>query len=253
MLSPTTGSVKHGLTLDAGLREAVEEGFLAVEVGLVVPTLEGGLEPALREAGLEDVPSTAFEAGFAFEAGLVALDAGLIALEAGLVAFEAGLVALEAGLVLWETTSVEDPERMSSDTRTFFAGGSSSSASSAFLFLPRDLGGAAVSSPAGCSSFSSALDFLERGLAGAFLGAAGSGSDFGWSLMRAERRGATSASAAAEVDLGLATMIIDDESRGKKRRLGFCCSCERVVDLRTRDDVDRVSFRSPPESPASPP
>ena len=97
MLSPTDGSVECGLTLDAGLREAVEEGFLAVDVGLVAPTLEGGLEPALREAGLEDVPSTAFEAG------LVALDAGLVALEAGLVALEAGLVALEAGLVFWET------------------------------------------------------------------------------------------------------------------------------------------------------
>jgi hypothetical protein len=104
MLSLTAGSVKHGLTLDAGLREAVEEGFFAVEVGLVVPTLEGGLEPALREAGLEDVPSTAFEVGFAFEAGLIALDAGLAALEAGLAAFEAGLVALEAGLVFCETT-----------------------------------------------------------------------------------------------------------------------------------------------------
>jgi hypothetical protein len=91
-----------------------------------------------------------------------------------------------------------------------------SSASSAFLFLPRDLGGPAVSSPAGFSSFSSVLDFLERGLTGAFLGA-GSGSAFGCSLMRAERRGATSASAGAEVDLGLATMIIDDESRRKER------------------------------------
>jgi len=104
MLSPAAGSVKHGLTFDAGLREAVEEGFLAVEVGLVVPTLEGGLEPARREAGLEVVPSTAFEVGFAFEAGLIALDAGLVALEAGLVAFEAGLVALEAGLDFQETT-----------------------------------------------------------------------------------------------------------------------------------------------------
>lgn len=104
MLSPASDSVKRGLTLEAGLREAVEEGFLAVEVGLVVPTLEGGLEPARREVGLEDVPSTAFEVGFAFEAGLVALDAGLTTLEAGLAAFEAGLVALEAGLVFWETT-----------------------------------------------------------------------------------------------------------------------------------------------------
>lgn len=104
MLSPASGSVKHGLTFDAGLREAVEEGFLAVEVGLVVPTLEGGLEPARREAGLEDVPSTAFEAGFAFEAGLAALDAGLVTFEVGLVALEAGLVALEVGLVFWETT-----------------------------------------------------------------------------------------------------------------------------------------------------
>jgi len=104
MLSLASGSVKHGLTLDAGLREAVEEGFLAVEVGLVVPTLEGGLEPARREAGLEDVPSTVFEAGFAFEAGLVAFDAGLVALETGLVALDAGLVALEAGLVFWKTT-----------------------------------------------------------------------------------------------------------------------------------------------------
>ena len=104
MLSPTDGSVECGLTLDAGLREAVEEGFLAVDVGLVVPTLDGGLEPALREAGLEDVSSTAFEVGFAFEAGLTAFDAGLVALEAGLVAFEAGLVTLEAGLVFWETT-----------------------------------------------------------------------------------------------------------------------------------------------------
>ena len=99
MLSPMSGSVKHGLTFDAGLREAVEEGFLAVELGLVVPTLEGGLEPVRREAGLEDVLSTAFEMGFAFEAGLVALDAGLAALEAGLTALDAGLVALEAGLV----------------------------------------------------------------------------------------------------------------------------------------------------------
>ncbi|KAF9653666.1 hypothetical protein BDM02DRAFT_1632784 [Thelephora ganbajun] len=104
MLSPELGSVKHGLTFDAGLREAVEEGFLVVEEGLVVPTLEGGLEPALREAGLEDAPSTAFEVGFAFEAGLITLDAGLVALEVGLVAFEAGLVALEAGLVFWEAT-----------------------------------------------------------------------------------------------------------------------------------------------------
>ena len=104
MLSPAVGSVKHGLTFDTGLRDAVEEGFLAVEVGLVVPTLEGGLEPARREAGLEVVPSTAFEVGFAFEVGLIALDAGLVALEAGLVAFEAGLVTLEAGLVFWETT-----------------------------------------------------------------------------------------------------------------------------------------------------
>jgi hypothetical protein len=95
--------VKHGLTLDAGLREAVEEGFLVVEEGLVVPTLEGGLEPARREAGLEDVPSAAFEVGFALEVGLVALDAGLVALEAGLVALEVGLVALEAGLVFRET------------------------------------------------------------------------------------------------------------------------------------------------------
>jgi hypothetical protein len=100
MLSLTSGSVKHGLTLDAGLREAVEEGFLIVDAGLVVPTLEGGLESARREAGLEDPPSTAFEVGFAFDAGLVALDAGLVALEAGLVAFEAGLVAFEAGFVL---------------------------------------------------------------------------------------------------------------------------------------------------------
>jgi len=156
-------------TLDAGFREAVEEGFLAVDVGLVVPTLEGGLEPALREAGLEDEPSTAFEVGFAFEAGLTALDEGLETLETGLVAFEAGLVALEAGLV-------------------FFAGGSSSSPSSAFLFLPRDLGGPAASSLADLSSFSSALDFLERGLTGAFLGT-GSGSGFGWSLMRASGEG----------------------------------------------------------------
>lgn len=103
MLSPAVGSVKNGLTLDAGLREVLE-GFLAVEAGLVAPTLEGGLDPARREAGLEDVPSTAFEVGFAFEAGLVALDAGLVALEAGLVTFEAGLVALEAGLVFWGTT-----------------------------------------------------------------------------------------------------------------------------------------------------
>jgi len=85
--------------LDAGLREAVEEGFLFVEAGLLVPTLEGGFEPARREAGLEDEPSTAFEVGFALEAGLVILEVGLVALEAGLVAFEAGLVALEAGLV----------------------------------------------------------------------------------------------------------------------------------------------------------
>ena len=99
MLSPAASPVKHGLTLDAGLREAVEEGFLAVEAGLVAATLEGGLEPARREAGLEDVPSAAFEVGFAFEAGLTALDAGLVALDAGLVTFEAGLVALEAGLV----------------------------------------------------------------------------------------------------------------------------------------------------------
>jgi hypothetical protein len=34
--------------------------------------------------------------------------------------------------------------------------------------------------------------------------------------MRAERRGAASASAGAEVDLGLATMAIDDESWGKE-------------------------------------
>jgi hypothetical protein len=104
MLFPTSGQVKYNPTLDAGLREAVEEGFLAVEAGLVVPTLEGGLEPARREAGLEDAPSTAFEAGFAFEAGLINLDAGLVALEAGLVAFEAGLLALEAGLVFREIT-----------------------------------------------------------------------------------------------------------------------------------------------------
>jgi hypothetical protein len=102
MLSPASGSVKHGLTLDAGLREAVEEGFFAEEAGLVVPTLEGGLEPARREAGFEDEPSTAFEVGFAFEAGLVALDVGLVTLEAGLVTFEAGLAVLEAGLVFWE-------------------------------------------------------------------------------------------------------------------------------------------------------
>lgn len=218
MLSPVVGSVKHGLTLDAGLREAVEEGFLAVELGLVAPTLEGGLEPVRREAGLDDVPSTAFEVGFAFEAGLVTLDAGLVALEAGLVAFEAGLVALEAGLVFEKPRKL----RMSKGcrlTRTFFAGGSSSSPSSAFLFLPRDLGGAATSSPPDFSSFSSVFAFLERGLAGAFLGA-GSGSGFGWSLMRAERRGAASVSVVAEVDLGLATMIIDDESR-RKRGLDF--------------------------------
>jgi len=104
MLSPTDGLVEYDLTLDAGLREAEEEGFLAVDAGLVVPTLEGGLEPALREAGLEDVPSTAFEVGFAFEAGLTALEAGLVAFEAGLVAFEVGVVALEAGLVFGETT-----------------------------------------------------------------------------------------------------------------------------------------------------
>lgn len=104
MLSSRAGLIKHGLTLDAGLRDAVEEGFLAVEVGLVVPTLEGGLEPARREGGLEDVPSTAFEVGFAFEAGLVALDAGLVGLETGLVAFEAGLGALEVGLVFWKAT-----------------------------------------------------------------------------------------------------------------------------------------------------
>lgn len=102
MLSPVPGSVKRGLTFDAGLRDAVEEGFLAVEDGLVDPTLEGGLEPARREAGLEAEPSTAFETGLAFEAGLVALDAGLVALEAGLVALEVGLVALEAGLVALE-------------------------------------------------------------------------------------------------------------------------------------------------------
>jgi len=100
--------------------------------------------------------------------------------------------------------------------RTFFAGGSPSSTSSAFLFFPRDLGGVVASSSAGLSSFSSVLDFLERGLTGAFLGA-GSGSYFGCSLMRAERRGATSASAGAEEDLGLATMIIDDESWRKER------------------------------------
>lgn len=104
MLSPASGSVKDALTFDAGLREAVEEGFLVVEEGLVVPTLEGGLEPARREAGLEVVPSTAFEVDFAFEAGLVTLDAGLVALETGLLALEAGLVALEAGFVFWETT-----------------------------------------------------------------------------------------------------------------------------------------------------
>ena len=104
MLSPVIGSVKRGLTLDAGLREVEEEGFLAVEVGLVAPTLEGGLDPARREAGLEDEPSTAFEVGFAFEAGLVALEVGLVALEVGFVAFEVGFVALEVGLVFWETT-----------------------------------------------------------------------------------------------------------------------------------------------------
>jgi hypothetical protein len=103
MLSPASGSVKHGLTLDAGLREAVEEGFLAEELGLVAPTLEGGLEPARREVGLEDVSSTAFEVGLTFEAGLVALDAGLVALDAGLMAFEAGLIVLEAGFVFWKT------------------------------------------------------------------------------------------------------------------------------------------------------
>ena len=111
-------------------------------------------------------------------------------------------------------------------TRTFFAGGSPSSASSAFLFLPRDLGGAEVSSPAGSSSLS-ALGLLERGFAGAFLGA-GSGSNFGCSLMRAERRGARSASAGEEEDLGLATIVIDDESR-RKERVGVYCSCERAV------------------------
>ena len=112
MLSPVPDSVKHGLTLDAGLRDAVEEGFLAVEDGFVVPTLEGGLEPARREVGLEVEPSTAFEAGLTFETGLVALDAGLVALEAGLAALEVGLVALEAGLVtlevglvFWETVN----------------------------------------------------------------------------------------------------------------------------------------------------
>lgn len=104
MSSPASGSVKHGLTLDAGLREAVDEGFLTEEVGLVVPTLEGGLDPARREAGLEDAPSTAFEVGFAFETGLVALEAGLVTLEAGFVTFETGFVALEVGLVFWGTT-----------------------------------------------------------------------------------------------------------------------------------------------------
>ena len=207
--------MKHGLTLDAGLREAVEEGFLAEEVGLVVPTLEGGLEPARREAGLEDVPSTTFEMGLAFEAGLVALDAGLMTLEVGLVTLEAGLAALEAGFVFG---GLRKPGilRESRLARTFFAGGSPSSMSSAFLFLPRDFGGAAASSPAGFSSLSSALGFLERGFAEALLGA-GSGSAFGCSLIRAERRGATSASEGAEVDLGLATMVIDDESWRKER------------------------------------
>ena len=221
MLSPASGWIEHGLTLDAGLREAVEEGFFAEEAGLIVPTLEGGLEPARREAGLEDVPSTALEVGFAFEVGFVTLDAGLVALDAGLVAFEAGLGALEAGLVFWETSK----SRMPKGCRlvcTFFAGGSLSSASSAFLFLPRDLGGAAASSPAGFSS-SSILAFLERGLVEAFLGA-GSGSAFGCSLMRAERRGATSASAGTEVDLGLATMIIEGEGRGKREGWSFAAA-----------------------------
>ena len=99
MLSLAASSVKHGFTLDAGLREAVEEGFFAVEAGLVVPTLEGGLEPARRDAGLEDVPSAAFEMGLAFEVGLGGLDLGLMAPKERLVTFEAGLVALEAGLV----------------------------------------------------------------------------------------------------------------------------------------------------------
>lgn len=105
MLSPTYGSAKHGLTLDTGLRDAVEGGFLAEEVGLGVTTLEGGLEPARRDPGLEDVPSTTtFETGFAlWEAGLVALDAGLVALEVGLVTLEGGLVTFEAGLVFRET------------------------------------------------------------------------------------------------------------------------------------------------------
>jgi hypothetical protein len=71
-------------------------------------------------------------------------------------------------------------------------------------------------------------------------------------LMRAERRGAISASAVEAADLGLATMIIDDES-WRKERVRVCCSCERVVDQRTRDNVDRGWFRSPPEFPASPP
>lgn len=116
MLSPAPGSVKRGLTFDAGLRDAVEEGFLTVEDGLVVPTLEGGLEPARREAGLEVEPSTAFEAGLAFETGLATLDAGLVALEAGLAALEVGLAALEAGLAALEAGLVfretEDVERM---------------------------------------------------------------------------------------------------------------------------------------------
>jgi len=40
---------------------------------------------------------------------------------------------------------------------------------------------------------------------------------------------------------------------GGKRGLEFCSSCERVVDRRTRDNVDRVWIRSPPEFYPSPP
>ena len=39
---------------------------------------------------------------------------------------------------------------------------------------------------------------------------------------------------------------------GGKKGLEFCCSCERALGQRTRDDVDRVWFRSPPEFSASP-
>jgi len=165
-------------TLEAGFFDpALEAGFFDVDGGLADERDAGLADPAREafDAGLLEVPAACLPAPPA------ALDGGFdAALEGGFdAAFEAGL-ALFAGGGCASSTAVP-----------FAAVASSASISEAVLFFPfACLGSSALSSVV----LSAAFAFFARGFAGAFLLV---GSGLGWSLMRAERRGASVATAAA--------------------------------------------------------